>query len=161
MLLLELKGGKKSWKLRSLWLILSSLPRSPIHQDLSPSIDEGRSQKPCDENPPYNPTIIHLHKLNRRKKYSSLSIFICRTTTLANFKDNKDFLSEMGHPVYMWYWLKCKMSALIGDWGPFPILSESVCSSFPSLFAYKCESDSYRRTDYFTKCEIKYWSLKL
>ena len=53
-LLLVVKGEKKSGKLRSLWLILSSLPRSPIHQDLSPSIDEARSQKPCDENPPYN-----------------------------------------------------------------------------------------------------------
>ena len=88
MLLLVLEGEKKSGKLRSLWLILSSLPRSPIHQDLSPSIDEARSQKPCDENPPYNDTPSVLHKLNQGRKYSSLSIFICRATTPANFKDN-------------------------------------------------------------------------
>ena len=63
----------------------------------------------------------------------------------------------MGHwknPVYIWYWLKCKMFALIRDWCPFPILSESVCGSFPSLFAYKCESDSYRRTDYFSNVKL-------
>lgn len=34
------------------------------------------------------PILIHLNKLNRGKKYSSLSIFICWTNTPANFKDN-------------------------------------------------------------------------
>ena len=52
-------GGEEKWKVKEPLIDtvkVSSLPRSPIHQDLSPSIDEARSQKPCDENPPYNDT---------------------------------------------------------------------------------------------------------